>query len=219
MTRPGRGKVPAGSQGLRLRTALILDDERERRTHMREGLLDHGVKCHEAATLSEAIGRLASSRYDLVVCDMVLCDPPGAANPAFRGYLAVCYALAQRPPGVVVQASSLRRWAHPGSVLANGSVAEVVDLVYGWPGVRAHSESDGGCPWLGLELAAAAAPERRAEAVSSLLRQPVVRELEDTAGLAPVLDVLNDAANGLGEWDQALCHARRTLFPGGCHGR
>src|SRR5438105_4435174 len=95
-----RGRV-AMSRAPRLRTALILNDEQKFGSDMCEQLADHGVVSQQAATLEEAIRKLAAARYDLIVCDMVLCDPPGSATPAVLGYLAVCYALARHPASVV----------------------------------------------------------------------------------------------------------------------
>jgi hypothetical protein len=199
----------------RPRRALILDDEAERRHQMRDGLLDHGVTCDEAATVAEAIGRLVAATYDLVVCDMILCDPPGAANPALRGYLAACFALT-RPGSLVVQASSLRRWAHPGAVLTNWSVAEVADLVYAGAGIPPRQSTDGGCPWVALQRVTAAPPRQRQDAVQELLELPVVRELESALG--PALGTLEDAAHGLGDWGIALAATWRALFPGAGYG-
>src|SRR5437764_14915723 len=76
-----------------LHTALVLDDDGERRGEMCERLHDLHVSAEPAATLGEAIRKLTARRYELVLCDMVLCDPPGSPTPAIRGYLAVCYAL------------------------------------------------------------------------------------------------------------------------------
>jgi hypothetical protein len=204
-----RPPVPGGR-----RSALILDDELARRVEMREGLLDHGLASDEAATLEEAILRLAASSYDLVVCDLVLCDPPHAANPALRGYLAVCFALS-RPNGIVVQASALRRWAHPGAALANWRVDEVANLVYGAPGIPGRQSGDGGCPWWALERAAGAGagPDRTA-AAAEVVQLPIVRELEGSLQLGPVLEALEDAAEGLGDWSAAVAAARFALFPG-----
>ncbi|HEY7201748.1 MAG TPA: response regulator [Candidatus Dormibacteraeota bacterium] len=198
----------------RFHRALILDDEAERRAMMREALLDHGVACDEAGTVEGTIRRLSAADYDLVVCDMVLSDPPGAANPALRGYLAVCFALSCMPPPVVVQASSLRRLAHVGSVLTNWSAGEVVDLVYGGAGIPISQSDDGGCPWAALRLAAASAPDRRRAAVCELLELPIVRDLEGCDELGPALGALEDAAFGEGDWAVALARVRRAMFPG-----
>jgi hypothetical protein len=186
---------------------------------MREALLDHGVASDEAATLAAAIARLSASSYDLVVCDMVLADPPGAANPALRGYLAACFALAQPHAGLVVQASSLRRLVHPGSVLANWRPAEVVDLVYGGAGIPTEQSEDGGCPWAALQVLAHSAPDGRGAAVGALLGLPIVRALVTTTELGPILEAMEDAASGLRDWDAALADARHALFPGAGDGR
>jgi len=200
----------------RLRTALVLDDEPERQTEMCRGLLDHGVRSVGAATVAEAIRQLASTRYDLVVCDMILCDPPGAANPALRGYLAVCCALS-RPGVVAVQASSLRRLAHPGAVLTNWRVEEVADVVYGWAGIPGHQSEDGGCPWSALEQLPATGSSRRPRAVRELRGLPAVRDLEGPAGLYAALDGLEDAAEGGADWEAAVAIAWRAFFPGSRH--
>lgn len=197
--------------GRRPRRALILDDEPERRFEMREGLLQHGVAADEAGTVGETIRRLRSSSYDLVVCDMILCQPPGAANPALRGYLAVCYALT-RPGTVVVQASALRRWAHAGALLTNWRVEEVADLVYGWEGIPVARSGDGGCPWAALRRVTRAGPGQRREAVDELMRLPIVRELD--AELDPSLGALDEAAESGGDWETAVAGAWRALFPG-----
>ena len=195
------------------RRALLLDDEAERRVAMRDGLLDHGVESEGVATLEEAIRRLAVSRYDLVVCDLVLCDPPWAPNPSFRGYLAVCFAL-HRQAGVVVQASSLRRLAHPGTVLTNWSVPEVADVLYGSSGIPIYPSTHGGCPWPALRRCAAAAPERRPDVVRELAQLPIVRALETSTAIGEVLGRLEDAAGGVGEWAPAMAAAWGALFPG-----
>jgi hypothetical protein len=200
--------------GLAVRQALVLDDEADRREWMRCGLLDHGVRSDEAATVEQAIRALETRRYDLVVCDIVLCDPPGAANPAPRGYLAVCFALTRPQPPLVVQASSHRRWRHPGAVLTNWQIAEVADVVYGSPGIPDPEGGDGGCLWSALERLASTAPRERPAAAVSLLRLPVVRELEELAGLWPVTSSLEDAAHGESDWDSAVAAARRAFFPG-----
>jgi hypothetical protein len=202
----------------RPRRALLLDDEHERRTEMREGLADHGVMCDEVATLEEALRRLVVSTYDLVVCDLVLCDPPEAANPALRGYLAVCFALAHST-ALVVQASSMRRWAHAGALLTNWRVDEVANVVYGSSGIPARQSVDGGCPWSGLLRLAGAAPGERPSAVSDLARLPIVRELESSLELSPMLAALEDAADGTGDWDAALAGIGGALFPGVGHVR
>ncbi len=214
MTHQTRGDRWPAARAARPRRALILDDEADRRHEMCEGLLDHGVVGEEAATLGEAISRLATSSYDLVVCDLILCDPPDAANPALRGYLAVCFALARPDVVMVVQASSQRRWVHPGAVLTNWRVEEVANLVYGSPGIPARQRSDGGCPWFALEWVAGAAPARRRDAVERLARLPIVRELEGSLGLGPALAALEDAAEGLEDWPAAVASARCALFPG-----
>jgi hypothetical protein len=193
-------------------TALIVDDEADRRALMRQGLLAHGVTSEEASTLEEAISRLARFPYEMVVCDMVLCDPPDAANPALRGYLAACAALALSD-GVVIQASSLRRWVHAGAVLTNWRVDEVADVVHGSSGIPSHRSADGGCPWSALEWAATAAPEQRPAAATSLAELPIVRELEDSLGLRDRLTVLEKAAEGFEDWDAAVMAMRRVLFP------
>jgi CheY-like chemotaxis protein len=206
-------RMPAAAATKR-RSALILDDEADKRVAMREGLADHGVVSDEADTLEEAIRHLASSSYDLVVCDLILCDPPDAANPALRGYLAVCFALA-RPNAIVVQASALRRWAHAGAVLTNWKVDEVANLVYGAPGIPGGLSGDGGCPWWALNRAAAArAGPARAAAAADLAQLPIVRELEGSLDLSPALEALEDAAEGVGDWSAAVAAARCALFPG-----
>jgi hypothetical protein len=192
---------------------LILDDEADRRACMRDGLLEHGVRSDEASTLEEAIGRLVSSPYDLVVCDMKLCDPPGAANPAARGYLAVCFALVLAHP-IVVQASAYRVLAHPGARLTSWSVPEVANLVYGAPGIPSLQSQDGGCPWSALQQAAAAAPGLRQAAAATLAGLPIVRLLETSLALDAPLGELEDAAEGRGDWDAAVAALRRLLFPG-----
>jgi hypothetical protein len=194
--------------------ALIVDDEADRRFWMREGLRDHGVTSQEASSVREAILRLRSSPFDLVVCDMVLTDPPEAANPALRGYLVVCFALA-RSNCVVVQASTLRRWFHTGAVLTNWQVDEVADVVYGSSGIPAHASADGGCPWMAIQRAAAASPDRRAAAAVELANLPIVRELEAPLGLNVQLGVLEDAAaSDQAEWRAAVLGFRSVLFPG-----
>jgi hypothetical protein len=195
-------------------TALILDDEAHRRDEMRAGLLEHGVAGDEAATVEEAIGMMSAGSYDLVVCDMVLCDPPGASNPALRGYLAVCFALTRSATRCVVQASSLRRWRHPGAVLTNWKVTEVADVVYGSEGIPGSESWNGGCPWSALESVTAAPRDERVAAVRQLRRLPVVRELTSLAGLGPVVGCLEDAAEGDGEWEPAVAAAWRAFFPG-----
>jgi hypothetical protein len=193
--------------------ALILDDESDRRAWMREGLLDHGVTSEEASTVEEAITRLVRSSYDLVVCDMVLCDPPEATNPALRGYLVVCFALAFSR-GVVVQASSLRRWAHTGAVLTNWKIDEVADVVYGSSGIPAHHSTCGGCPWSALRHAGDAAPDQRHAVTAELTQLPIVRELEGPLELDGPLATLEEAAGGLGNWEAAVMGVRHALFPG-----
>jgi hypothetical protein len=202
----------------RPRSALILDDETDRRICMREGLLDHGVRCDEASTLGEAIHRLTRASYELVVCDMVLCEPPQAANPAYRGYLAVCYALALAGP-IVVQASAFRRWSHAGAILTNWSVTEVADVVYGFRGIPGHQSADGGCPWSALQQVAAAAPDRRRAEAVRLAGLPIVQELEGSLALGPRLAMLEDAAEGHADWYAAVDDLRHALFPGAGHGR
>ena len=176
-------------------------------------MLAHGITSEEASTLEEAISRLARFPYEIVVCDMVLCDPPDAANPALRGYLAVCAALALSD-GVVIQASSLRRWAHAGALLTNWRVAEVADVVHGSSGIPSHRSVDGGCPWSALEWAATAAPGQRPDAATSLAELPIVRELESSLGLGQPLAALEKAAEGFEDWDAAVTAVRRALFPG-----
>lgn len=201
------------------RSALVLDDEAYRRETMRSGLLEHGVECDGVATLAEAIRRLTTSSYDLVVCDIVMCDPPGAANPSLRGYLAVCFALARSDARWVVQASSVRRWAHPGALLTNWRVDEVANLIYGDPGIPIDPRSDGGCPWCELERCAAACPARRAEAARGLSDLPIVRALESSAGLDEALGGLEEAAGGRRDWGAAVSAVGETLFPGAAGAR
>jgi hypothetical protein len=198
---------------------LILDDEADRRALMREGLLEHGISCEEAATVHDAIRSLATSTWDLFVCDMVLCDPPGRPNPALRGYLAACYALARGSANVVVQASTVSRWAHPGAVMTDWRVDQVLDLAYGWAGIPAPPGQDGGCPWHALERVAAAPAGHREDAVQELLTLRVVEDLEFAAELSPALDGLREAARGRGDWPAAVDGARRRLFPGAADGR
>lgn len=203
-------------------TALIVDDEAERRADMRCGLSEHGLRSDEAATVGEAIHLLSARAYDLVVCDMVLCDPPEAANPAPRGYLVVCFALSRPAAPVVVQASSYRRWRHAGALLTNWAIPEVADVVYGSAGIPAHRSEDGGCPWSALSRLAAAPPAGRPAAVRSLTILPLVQELEGTAGLGPVILSLEDAAEGAGGaggWDRAVEAAWQAFFPGAGRGR
>jgi CheY-like chemotaxis protein len=197
----------------RMRSALILDDEVDRRLAMQEGLREHGVASQLAATLEEAIRRLASFSYDLVVCDLILSDPPEAANPALRGYLAACYALAHSR-AVVVQASSMRRWAHPGAVLTNFRVEEVANLVYGSTGIPTWQSDDGGCPWGLLQRAAGAAPDQRRAVAGELAGLPIVLELQSSLQLGPRLDALEDAAEGQGDWGGAVAAVGGVLFPG-----
>jgi hypothetical protein len=147
------------------------------------------------------------------VCDLILCDPPEAANPAVRGYLAVCFALALAN-GLVVQASAFRRWAHAGAVLTNWRVEEVANLVYGSPGIPGRQSIDGGCPWYALQQATAAPPDGRPAAAARLARLPVVRALETSMALGEPLAELEDAAEGLADWDAAVVAVRRALFPG-----
>ena len=194
--------------------ALILDDEAGRRGQMRDGLLDHGVESEEAATLEEAVRRLSIASYDLVVCDVVLCDPPGAANPSVRGYLAVCFALARSDAPWVVHASSYRRRVHPGAILTNWRVEEVANLVYGDRGIPVDLRSDGVCPWSALRHCAAARPPERAAAVAGLARLPILRELGSSSALDDSLAALEDAAGGRGVWSAALESVREVLFPG-----
>jgi len=209
-----REVLQTGRRRGRLRRALILDDEPERRTEMRDGLLDHGVVSDEADTVEDAIRKLLTSSYDLAVCDMVLCDPPGAANPALRCYLAVCFAFSPPGPMVVVQASSMRRWAHTGAVLTYWRAEEVADLVYGCTGIPVQDSGDGGCPWAALRRVAAAVPERRDDAIRELLRLPILRELESSDEMGPALAALEDAAGDAGRWESVLAGAWRALFPG-----
>jgi hypothetical protein len=180
---------------------------------MRDGLLDHGVTSDEASTVGRAIALLSRSSYDLVVCDMILNDPPDAINPAFRGYLVVCFALALSHR-IVVQASTLRRWVHTGTILTNWKVEEVADVVYGSSGIPHHQSVDGGCPWSMLEFAAAAAPGQRRAAAATLAQLPIVRELEGPLGLGEPLAILDDAAAGQEDWDAAVTGIRSILFPG-----
>lgn len=196
------------------RCALVLDDEAYRRDTMRSGLLEHGVQSDGVATLEDAIRRLTASSYDLVVCDLVMCDPPGAANPSLRGYLAVCFALARSHARWVVQASSVRRWAHPGALLTNWRVDEVANLIYGDPGIPIDPWSDGGCPWCALQRCAAARPARRAEAARGLSELPIVRALESSEGLDEALGALEDAADGRRDWGAAVSAVGQVLFPG-----
>jgi hypothetical protein len=196
------------------RLALILDDEIDRRVEMRRGLLDHGVRSDEASTVAEAILRLATGAYDLFVCDMVLCDPPGAANPAPRGYMAVCFALSSARVRRVVQASSYQRWRHRGALLTNWTVPEVADVVYGSAGIPESIGEDGGCLWSALKCISTAQPTGRPHAVRLLHRLPLVRELEGLAALSPVLDALEDAADGVADWQTALGATWRAFFPG-----
>jgi hypothetical protein len=209
------GPWTEGRRG-RFRSALVLDDEPERREMMREGLLEHGVVCDEAATLEEAIRHMVVSPYDLVVCDMVLCEPPGAANPAMRGYLAACFALSRPGAGAVVQASSVLTWTHPGALMTHWRVEEVADLVYGGTGIPLRHSVDGGCPLAALRRITTCPVEEREEAVEVLAGLPIVRQLEALTDLAPVLGALEDAARGDCDWQHALAWAWRALFPGGC---
>lgn len=195
-----------------LRTALVLNDEDDHANVMRKELQDHGVVIDRAATLPEAIGKLAARRYDLVVCDVVLCDPPGGSTPAPTGYLAVCYALARHPDSVVVQASTHRRWVHPGAVLTDWTPQVVADLVYGAAGPT--EESYGGCPWSKLLDAEAATTSQRANAARDLLRLPFVDGLRGTLGLDDLFEAVELAAHDSREWRRALCDLRTTLFPG-----
>jgi len=206
-------------QARRLRTALILDDEEERRTDMSRGLARHEVMSQEASTLAEAIRLMRSSSPDLILCDMVLCDPPGAANPALRGYLAVCYALERHPGSVVVQASTLRRWVHPGAVLANWRVQEVADIVCGFEGLRVPPGGGSGCPWKMLREVETAPPGERAGAVAVLLGLPVMEELGGCPELGPPLEMLEQAAHDGRDWERALAAVRAALFPGVDDGR
>lgn len=199
-----------------LRTALVLDDEPELRQETCDELERRAVEVQQAATVGEAIRKLAARPYDLVLCDVVLCEPPGTATPAPRGYLAVCYALARHPASVVVQASTLQRWQHPGAVLTTGSAQEVADLVHGAQGVRA--EGDSGCPWAKLLEAEAAAPGQRPEAARSLLRLPVMEELRRSLGLADAFEAVELAAHDGSAWRRALCDLRSALFPGSSDG-
>lgn len=214
MTERGSAAGEPASWAPRLRRVLILDDEEDRRALMREGLLEHGISCEEAATVRDAIRALATRTWDLFVADMVLCDPPGRPNPALRGYFAVCYALARGSAPVVVQASSMARRVHPGAVMTDWLVEPVLDLAYGWAGVAAPPGLDGGCPWRGLEQVAAAPADRRQHAVRELCALPIVEELEFPADLSPALDGLREAASGRGDWQAAIDGARRRLFPG-----
>jgi hypothetical protein len=204
---------PPDQSTVRARRALIVDDEADRRDDMLEGLRDHGVQCEDVATLEEALRRLAVSSYDLVVCDLILCDPPEASNPALRGYLAVCFALA-RSNGIVVQASSQRRWFHPGAVLTNFRVDEVANLIYGHQGIPSRQSADGGCPWSALTRAARAPHEQRRAAADEVAQLPIVRVLEGSLQLGGPLAALEDAAEGLGDWSAAVAAVRRALFPG-----
>jgi CheY-like chemotaxis protein len=210
---PPDAAPPAGAT--RPSSALILDDEADRRIAMRRALRDHGVRSDTAATLEDAIRLLACRPYDLVVCDLILCDPPEASNPALRGYLAVCFALARPRPGIVVQASSMRRWAHPGAVLTNFEVVEVANVVYGSTGIPRSQSGDGGCPWDALRRAAGAAGgDGRRRAAADLAGLPIVREMAGSLRLQPRLEALEDAAEGGGGWDAAIAGLRYALFPG-----
>ena len=204
---------PSARSTVRTRRALILDDEAERRDDMLDGLRRHGVQCEDVATLAEALRRLAVVSYDLVVCDMILSDPPEASNPALRGYLAVCFALA-RSNAVVVQASSHRRWFHPGAVLTNFRADEVANVICGHQGIPSRQSVDGGCPWTALARAARAPRERRRAAAAEVVRLPIVRVLEGSLQLGEPLAALEDAAEGVGEWSAAVAAVGQALFPG-----
>ena len=129
--------------------------------------------------------------------------------------LAACFALASSK-ALVVQASALRRYVHPGAMLTNFQVHEVANLLYSEDahGIPAWESADAGCPWTALERAARAEPEQRVALACELTEMPIVRSLESSMDLGSRLEALADAACGIGDWMAAVAAIRSVLFPG-----
>ena len=57
------------------RDILVLDDEESIRMLLEEGLTAHGLNVDGAATVEEATQRIASKKYDVLLCDLNLSSP------------------------------------------------------------------------------------------------------------------------------------------------
>jgi PAS domain S-box-containing protein len=78
VTPPGERKAAyAGTEVLRGRSLLVVDDEESIREIVQEGLSARGVKVDCAANSDEALAHLAARRYEFVVCDFNL---PGVSG-------------------------------------------------------------------------------------------------------------------------------------------
>jgi|HubBroStandDraft_6_1064221.scaffolds.fasta_scaffold01186_10 PAS domain S-box-containing protein len=76
VTPPAR-KSPAAMEGLQGHSLLIIDDEESIREIVEEGLSARGMKVETAGSSEEALSRLASHSYDVLLCDMNLPGLPG----------------------------------------------------------------------------------------------------------------------------------------------
>jgi PAS domain S-box-containing protein len=65
-------KAPAGSDTLRGRSVLIVDDEDSIREIVQEGLSARGMQVEGAVSSEEALSRLADTSFDIVLCDFNL---------------------------------------------------------------------------------------------------------------------------------------------------
>jgi PAS domain S-box-containing protein len=70
-------KATATVEGLKGHSLLIVDDEESIREIVEEGLSARGMKVETAGSSEEALSRLASHSYDVVLCDMNLPGLPG----------------------------------------------------------------------------------------------------------------------------------------------
>ncbi len=65
-------KMMPGSESLRGHSVLIVDDEESIREIVEEGLSARGMKVDTAGSSEEALSRLATNSYEIVLCDMNL---------------------------------------------------------------------------------------------------------------------------------------------------
>lgn len=198
--------------------ALLLNDDLSDADRASRALSAQGHEVTLFHHLDGAIGFLAAHTPDVAIIDLTM-DHPSRPYESFGawGYPACCYALHQ---GVnrVIQHTSTRKYAHPGSIPYPGLPSGLVHLLEDdETDQSAWSLPDGGCPWRSLQLIEQATSDGdRQSAIQRLADLPWIRDV------SPTLQQLQTAIDHLSAHSESDVAARvndlrRLIFPGAQH--